>query len=51
VAAFRHRIAVEEGGAPGAPRLTPSREPVWYAFTYPEAPAGYLFRAELHPLD
>jgi hypothetical protein len=39
-APFRHEIHWDGS----APRLVPSGAPVWYAFHYPEAAAGYFFR-------
>ena len=43
---FRHRIAITNGDV----RLTPSAEPVRYAFIYPPAAQGYFFRPEIREL-
>jgi anaerobic magnesium-protoporphyrin IX monomethyl ester cyclase len=47
VVAFRHRIALHDGGVV----LEPSKRPVWYAFGYPERTGGYFFHATLQALD
>jgi hypothetical protein len=45
-APFRHEIHVEGPTA----RLVPVREPIWYAFHYPDAEAGYFFRPTVEPV-
>lgn len=39
-APFRHELHLEGPHA----RLAPVRQPIWYAFHYPDAEAGYFFR-------
>ncbi|HKI96893.1 MAG TPA: DUF4080 domain-containing protein [bacterium] len=46
VAAFAHRLELRDG----AVELTPSAEPVWFAFRYPPTGEGYFFRPQVERL-